>query len=55
MDLYSKYKVLAAAGDRHLVEFLPQSWYLKDKETVKKYHFNLTTVDFREKDQLEKI
>lgn len=47
MDLYKKYGALAAAGDRHLVEFVDNSWYLKDRETVKKWHFGLTTVDWR--------
>ncbi|MEE1165452.1 MAG: alpha-glucosidase/alpha-galactosidase, partial [Lachnospiraceae bacterium] len=42
-----KYDTLAAAGDRHLVEFVDNSWYLKDRETVKKWHFGLTTVDWR--------
>ncbi len=55
MDTYMRYGALGAAGDRHLVEFMPQSWYLKDDKTVKKWAFNLTTVDFREKVQDEKI
>ncbi len=55
MDLYNKYNALAAAGDRHLVEFFDHSWYLKDKKTIKHYAFSLTTVPQREKDQKEKI
>jgi alpha-galactosidase len=55
MDLYEKFNVLAAAGDRHLVEFLPANWYLKDKETVKKWKYNLTTVDFRINQMNERI
>ena len=55
LDLYERYGALAAAGDRHLVEFLPNTWYLKNPETVKEWAFNLTTVDYREKDQEEKI
>lgn len=55
MDLYERYGALAAAGDRHLVEFLPNTWYLKDPETVKEWAFNLTTVDYREEDQAQKI
>ncbi len=54
-DLMHKYGILPAAGDRHLAEFCPNDWYLKDKETVKKYHFNLTTVDYRIEDQKKKI
>ncbi|MGN0506262.1 MAG: alpha-glucosidase/alpha-galactosidase [Lachnospiraceae bacterium] len=55
LDLYKKYGALAAAGDRHLAEFLPNKWYLKDPETVKQWQFGLTTVDYRERDQAEKI
>lgn len=55
LDLYMKYGVLGAAGDRHLAEFMPCTWYLKDPETVKKWQFGLTTVDFREKQQAELI
>lgn len=54
-DLYEKYGALAAAGDRHLAEFMPDKWYLKDPETVKEWQFNLTTVDFREEQQDERI
>ena len=54
-DLYKKFGALAAAGDRHLAEFCPAAWYLKDPETVKKWHFNLTTVDYREKQQADRI
>ncbi|MDE6589404.1 MAG: alpha-glucosidase/alpha-galactosidase, partial [Oscillospiraceae bacterium] len=55
LDLYRKYGALAAAGDRHLAEFLPNQWYLKDPETVKEWQFGLTTVDFREKQQAERV
>lgn len=46
-DLFLKFGAIAAAGDRHLAEFLPLSWYLRSPETVKEWKFNLTTVDFR--------
>ncbi|HYH03549.1 MAG TPA: alpha-glucosidase/alpha-galactosidase [Bacillota bacterium] len=46
-DLFRRYGAIAAAGDRHLAEFAPLSWYLKDPETVKSWKFNLTTVDYR--------
>lgn len=51
MDLMKRYGALAAAGDRHLVEFVNSDWYLKDKETVDFWHFGLTTVDYREEKQ----
>ena len=55
LDLFTKYGALGAAGDRHLAEFMPGKWYLKDPETVKEWQFGLTTVDFREKQQAERI
>ena len=45
-DLFRRYGLIAAAGDRHLAEFTPQ-WYLRDPETVKSWKFSLTTVDWR--------
>ncbi len=45
-DLFLRYGIMAAAGDRHLSEFLPP-WYLKDPETAHKWGFGLTAVDWR--------
>lgn len=45
-DLFKKYGLIAAAGDRHLAEFMPPV-YLKDIETAHSYGFTFTTVDFR--------
>lgn len=47
MDLFKRYGALAAAGDRHLVEFLNNDWYLKDPETAEKWLFHLTPVSYR--------
>lgn len=44
-DLFRKYGIIAAAGDRHLAEFVPE--YVKDPETVKYWGFALTPVDYR--------
>jgi alpha-galactosidase len=55
MDLYRRYGALGAAGDRHLVEFLPNTMYLKDRQMVSDWLFSLTTVDYRKRDQKEKI
>ena len=55
MDLFLKYGVLAAAGDRHLVEFLPNSCYLSGPEAAEKWLYHLTTVDYRKEDQRKKI
>lgn len=53
-DLFQKYRLIAAAGDRHLAEFMPPV-YLKNPQTVHHWKFHLTTVDFRVKDQQRKI
>ena len=45
-DLFLRYGAIAAAGDRHLVEFLPP-WYTRTPETVREWRFGLTTVDWR--------
>ncbi len=49
-DLFRKYGLIAAAGDRHLAEFMPGGEYLKDPETVKEWKFALTTVAWRKED-----
>ena len=48
-DLFQRYGAIAAAGDRHLVEFLPQ-WYLHSPETAHQWKFDLTPVSWREDD-----
>lgn len=54
MDLFIKYGAIAAAGDRHLAEFLPGDCYLKDPEMVHNWKFALTTVAWRKERQAEK-
>ena len=49
-DLFKRYGVLAAAGDRHLAEFCPGSWYLGSPENVTSWGFGLTTVAWRKQD-----
>lgn len=49
-DLFRRYGAIAAAGDRHLAEFMPGDTYLRDPETVKSWKFGLTTVDWRKND-----
>ena len=55
MDLFRRFGVLAAAGDRHLVEFLPRAQYLSGPEGAKRWKFHLTTVDYRKADQRRKM
>ncbi|MDR2599336.1 MAG: alpha-glucosidase/alpha-galactosidase [Oscillospiraceae bacterium] len=55
-DLFKKYGIIAAAGDRHLAEFMPGDIYLKNPETVtEKYKFFITPVSWRINDRNEKI
>ena len=49
-DLFNRYGLIAAAGDRHLAEFMPGNEYLNDPETVASWKFGLTTVDWRKAD-----
>jgi alpha-galactosidase len=49
-DLFKNYGCIAAAGDRHLAEFMPGEMYLEDPETVDGWGFSLTTVDWRKED-----
>lgn len=49
-DLYKRFGYIAAAGDRHLAEFMPSCDYLKDPDTVRSWKFGLTTVQWRIED-----
>ena len=46
-DLFLKYGWMAAAGDRHLAEFMPGDVYLKDAGAAEDWGFYLTSVDWR--------
>lgn len=46
-DLFRRFGCIAAAGDRHLAEFCPRGWYLKDPATVEQWGFALTPVSYR--------
>ena len=54
-DLFRRYGYIAAAGDRHLAEFMPGDEYLKDPETVKSWKFGLTTVQWRKDDLRQRL
>ena len=55
MDLFNRYGLIAAAGDRHLAEFMPGEEYLKNPETVEKWKFRLTTVEWRKEDLQKRL
>ena len=54
LDLFLRYGVIAAAGDRHLAEFLPP-WYIKNPEHASKWGFSLTKVSWRKEDLKNRI
>lgn len=54
-DLFQRYGLIAAAGDRHLAEFMPGTEYLKDPETVASWKFGLTTVKWRKEDLKKRL
>jgi alpha-galactosidase len=45
-DLFKRFGLIAAAGDRHLSEFMPP-WYLRDKETIASWKISVTPVSWR--------
>jgi alpha-galactosidase len=47
MDLFRRYGLIAAAGDRHLAEFCPHSWYLASPQQAEEWGFALTPVSWR--------
>lgn len=54
-DLFRKYGLVAAAGDRHLAEFMPGEIYLKDPKTVEKWKFALTSVAWRKENLMKRL
>jgi len=56
MDLFRRYGLIAAAGDRHLAEFCPPQWYLKNPDTAAAWKFYLTPVSWRieQREELKK-
>ncbi|MBR5614375.1 MAG: alpha-glucosidase/alpha-galactosidase [Clostridia bacterium] len=54
-DLFRRFGYIAAAGDRHLAEFCPGDWYLKNPQQVTDWKFGLTSVSWRKNDLLERI
>lgn len=49
-DLFRRFGVIAAAGDRHLAEFCPGDWYLQSLDHARSWGFNLTEVTWRKQD-----
>ena len=53
-DLFRRFGAIAAAGDRHLAEFVAP-WYTKTPEDVTAWKFGLTTVEWRIQDLHERL
>jgi alpha-galactosidase len=53
-DLFRKFGIAAAAGDRHLAEFMPR-WYIDSPETVARWKFALTPMSYRRKQLSERL
>ena len=54
-DLFLRYGVIAAAGDRHLAEFCEGDWYLDSPEQVHEWGFKLTPVSWRKENLKERL
>ena len=54
-DLFNRYGIIAAAGDRHLAEFCHGKWYLESPEKVKEWGFGLTTVKYRKEELKQRL
>ncbi len=50
-DLFNRYGLIAAAGDRHLAEFCPADWYIGTKENAESWDYKLTGVQWRKNHQ----
>ena len=54
-ELFNRFGAIAAAGDRHLAEFCPGQWFLRDREQIREWKFSLTSVEWRKKDLAERL
>ena len=55
MDLFRRYGVMGAAGDRHLAEFCEGSWYVGSPENVAGWFYRLTPVEWRKRDLQKRL
>ncbi len=54
-DLFRRFGYIAAAGDRHLAEFMPREDYLASPECVRGWKFGLTPVSWRKNKLAERM
>ena len=55
MDLFRRFGYIAAAGDRHLAEFMNPDEYLASPEVASSWHFGLTPVSWRRENLIERL
>ncbi len=55
IDLFLRYGIIAAAGDRHLAEFCDKEWYIDNPELVEKWGYALTPVKWRTDNLAERL
>ena len=55
LDLYRRYGVIAAAGDRHLAEFCDRDWYLKNDTQIAEWGFTRTPVSYRKENLKDRL
>ncbi|MBQ7915676.1 MAG: alpha-glucosidase/alpha-galactosidase [Firmicutes bacterium] len=53
-DLFRRYGLIAAAGDRHLAEFCPGNWYLQNPDVAHSWGYGLTPVSWRKEELLQR-
>lgn len=54
-DLFERYGIIAAAGDRHLAEFMQGNWYIENPAQVMEWKYSLTPVSWRKEDLKERL
>lgn len=54
-DLFRRFGYVAAAGDRHLAEFMDQQDYLASPERVREFMFGLTPVSWRKNEKVKRL
>ena len=54
-DLFRRFGYIAAAGDRHLAEFMDAGDYLASPERVREWKFGLTPVSWRKADLVKRL
>lgn len=54
-DLFKRYGLIAAAGDRHLAEFMQGNWYIENPAQVMEWKYSLTPVSWRKEELKERL